>query len=272
MIFFRKIYIFCIKKIYNLFDGILNIKIKITNFIKNYYKYPDFKINKILLYRNLIEEYDVTNYFKYNNIKYIDNNLIENILYENLIHYNLNENIRLKIFFLYKNVEYIIYFPYDKNNKNEFNEPTKFIPYFPYSEDIIKNYRNDIVTPLYTKNNKKKYFYSLFGMDSKDISYVSINNVKNNNLLKYFQMIQTPFNDFGILYDIPVKLKWVLSENNININDFNELKINFTNYFDENTFEMKEHNIILNKDDLNNNIISERMKEILAIKNLKDKE
>lgn len=266
MIFFKKIYIFCIKKIYNLFDDVLNLKIKITNFIKNYYKHPDFKINKVLLYKNLTEECSVTDYFKYNNIKYIDNKLIENILYENMILYYLNENIRLKIFFSYKNIEYIIYFPYKKN------ESKKFIPYFPYSEDIIKNYRNDIISPIYIKNNNKKYFYSLFGMDSKDISYVSINNIKNNNLLKYFQMIQTPFNDFGILYDLPVKLEWVLSENNINIEEFNELKIIFTNYFDEDTFEMKEHTIILNNNDLNNNIISERMKEIMAIKNLKDKE
>ena len=125
MIFFKKIYIFCIKKIYNLFDDVLNLKIKLTNFIKNYYKYPDFKLNKVLLYRNLIEEYSVTNYFKYNNVKYIDNKLIENILYENMILYYLNDNIRLKIFFSYKNIEYIIYFPYNKNESN------KFIPFFP---------------------------------------------------------------------------------------------------------------------------------------------
>ena len=39
-----------ITRIYNLFDEVLNLKIKITNFIKNYYKYPDFKINNVLLY------------------------------------------------------------------------------------------------------------------------------------------------------------------------------------------------------------------------------
>ena len=84
--------------------------------------------------------------------------------------------------------------------------------------------------------------------------------------------MKSKFSIFGILYDSPVKLGWVLSENNINIEEFNELKINFTNYFDEDTFELKEHTIILNNNDLNNNIISERMKEIMAIKILKDKE
>lgn len=264
MIFLKKIYDSCVIKIYKMIDYLLNIKIKLNNFIKDYFKYPDFKLIKVLLYTNLVDNIDVTYYFKDDNIKYIDDILIDNILYSENIRDYYNENIRLKCFFLYKGTEYILYFSYKKSNK--------YIPYAPYSEDIIKNYRNDIILPFHYKNNKKKYFYSLFAIDSKDILYVYLNNVKNDALLKYFQMIKTPFNDFGILYNSPVKLLWVLSENNIKLNDFNELKIIFMDYFDENTFEMKDHNIILNKTDINNNIISERMKEIMAIKDLKDKE
>lgn len=110
----------------------------------------------------------------------------------------------------------------------------------------------------------KKFLYSLFSIDSKNILNIKINDVENLQLLNYFQCLKTPFNDFGILYNVPVKLIWALYENNIDLESFNKFELNFLNpYFDENTFELIEHNIKLSNNELNNIIISNYHKDIL---------
>jgi hypothetical protein len=79
-------------------------------------------------------------------------------------------------------------------------------------------------------------------------------------------MIKTPFNDYGILYHNPVKLSWVLSENNIDMKTFESFYLKFLNvYFDETTFELKEHLVELNNNDLDNIFISKNMLNILNI-------
>ena len=240
----------------NIINLILNIKIKIVEFINYFLKNDKFQLKKVLLYTDLKNNHDVTNVFKNTKITFINKFLINHI-YE---YFNLdikeNEHIRLKIFFKFRNMDYIIYFSYNNNN---------FIPYPPYSEDILNNYRNDIVHPYYSVETKKKYFYSLFQIESKNILNIKINNIENNQLLKYFQMIQTPFNDFGILYDLKIKLIWVLQENNIN--NYNTFHLSFLNlYFDEDLFDLKEHIINYSKEDLQKYIISERMEYILLKK------
>jgi hypothetical protein len=88
----------------------------------------------------------------------------------------------------------------------------------------------------------------------------------NDKLLKYFNKIKTPFNDFGLSYNCPVKVKWIFIENKINIENFNNLFIKFLNiYLDDNDFELKEH--IINITNIEDFIISERMKSELLIKN-----
>ena len=78
-------------------------------------------------------------------------------------------------------------------------------------------------------------------------------------------MIQTPFNDFGVLYDLKIKLIWVLQENNIN--NYNTFHLSFLNlYFDEDLFDLKEHIINYSKEDLQKYIISKRMEYILLKK------
>ena len=99
-------------------------------------------------------------------------------------------------------------------------------------------------------------------MESKDILNVLLNNVDNNHLLEYFDMIQTPFNDFGILYKNPIKLSWVLEENKID--NFESLEIHFLNvYLNEENMDLMKHFIKLNNEDLDEIIISKRMEYIL---------
>lgn len=119
-------------------------------------------------------------------------------------------------------------------------------------------------------------------MESKDIQNIIINDVnydKDSSLYKYINMIQTPFNDLGLLYRCPVKLGWLLYENNIDINEFKNFELKYLNmYFDEECLDLFEHKILINKDNfydniknsdiLNENIlISERMKYIINKKN-----
>ena len=107
----------------------------------------------------------------------------------------------------------------------------------------------------------------LFNIDSKNILSVSINDIINNNIAKYFELIKTPFNDFGIAYDTPVKLSWVLIENDIDLITFNNLTLKFLNlYFDESKMDLIEHYINLSDKDLDNIIISDRMKDIIKNK------
>ena len=240
-------------------DTLIFTKIYFKNQIKKWFKTDDYQLKKMLLYTNLEENYDVTNIFnkKYKKIKLIDNNLLEEIYQLLLIKFKFNKDIRLKIFFTYKNINYIIYFSYNNH----------YIPYPPYSEDILNNFRNDIVLPYYS-DPKKKYFHSLFLIECKNILSVSINDIENDNLLDYFDKIQTPFHDFGILYKNPVKLRWILFENNINLNEFSYLYLRFLNfYFNEDKMELIEHSVNMDKNDVDKIFISDRIKEILSIKN-----
>jgi hypothetical protein len=240
-------------------DDILIIKLKIEN---KYFKKDDFILQKVLLYSNLKDNIDVTKYFKTNVTNKISRSTIKELYEYKNIPLEYNSDIRLKIFFSYKNINYIIYFPYSKNINKESEE--YYIHYPPYSEKIIADYRNDIILPYYTEFIKKKFFYSLFSIESKNIGSIKINNLDDNNLVSYFEMVKTPFNDFGILYNVPIKLIWALYENNIDLENIDTFELTFLNpYFDENSMELKVHNIQLLGDQLNDLIISDHMKDIL---------
>lgn len=232
----------------NIIDFILNIKLEINKIFK---KNLNFKLKKVLLYTSLTDNTDITKYF-ISKMDIINKNTIDNILPNN----DNNDNIRLKLYFKYNNIDYIIYIPYNTLINS-------YIPYPLYSESILNNYRNNIVIPRYIEQSNKKKIYSLFNLESKDILYVKINNVEYDK--KYFEMIQSPFSDFGLLYGIHIKLLWILSENNIDINTFEKFELKFLNlYFDEDEMDLKEHLIILTKNDINNYLISERMKGIIS--------
>jgi hypothetical protein len=247
----------------NLLDIILKIKIKFNNYVS---KKNGFILNKVILYVDLTNKYDVTYYFFKNKMNIINCDTIKDIyFYYNILPLLDDSNIRLKIFYSYNNKKYINYFSYNKilNKDEEINND--YLPYPMYSEEILNNYRDNIIIPHYipTNSNKKK-FYSLFNMESKDILTVKINNIENENLINYFNMIKTPFNDYGILYNNPVILNWILSENDINIDLFETFYLKFLNlYFDEENFELKEHIIEFNKGNLNDIFISKIMLKIL---------
>ena len=252
----------------NIIVCFLNLKIIIQTYYLNIFKNNnEFILEKVYLYNNLTELYDITNYFKTNNISMINSSLIMKCIniYSIEFHEENYDDIRLKIIFYYENKKYIQYFPivpYFKNNEY-------YIPYPMYNDEIIQNYRKDIISPLFNKSNNKSLLYSVFSIDSKNIDNIIFNNQENIDYIKimeYFDMIQTPFNDFGILYNTPIKLRWILIENNINIDNFEYFCLKYGNpYFDEITFELKEHKIEIRNN--NNILISDLMKKILVEKN-----
>lgn len=263
----------------NTLDFLLNIKIKCTNYIEYFSKDTnDFKLINVDLYYGLNSYDDVTNIFS-NLVKdKIDKDIIEEIYKVKKYSISDNTEIRLKISFRYKGIPYILYFPYNHLD---------YIPYPLYSEEILNDYREDYILPLYNKRCKNNILYTLFSMESKDIQNIIVNDVsynKDSSLYKYVNMIQTPFNDFGILYKCPVKLIWLLFENNIITDDFKNFELKYLNmYFDEDLLDLFEHKISINIDNIkdsnneegskdekdkysifNENIlISERMKYIL---------
>jgi hypothetical protein len=251
---------------------LINTKIYVSNFINNLmYGHIDnkFKLFKCDLYTDLTTKYDVTQVFLYNIVDKIDKQLIEKIYSDNNLILSNNEHIRLKITFSYNNEKYILYYPYiiNKNLRKILStnyDNYYYIPYPPYNETIIENYRKNIVVPTYLDLSKKIGLYNLFGIETKNIEDVMINNISNKKLYDYMQMTRTPFNDFGILYDTPIKLSWILVENNIDIISFNNFYLKYLlPVLDEDKMELVEHSIKL--ENINDIIISKRMKDILKI-------
>ena len=310
--------IFTLDWLYSIIDYLFFIKLKITDFYSNYFIDNEFILDTAILYIDSYNYHNVNYYFNYynvnNKINKIDNNLIKKI-YDTLdIKYIENEDARLKLEFRYKNKKYILYYPIKKQIFNIFDEKNYFIPYPPYNDEIINNYRKSIINPHYNIPTKKSILYPLFMIDSKDVCNVEItkstesnrlieNNLQkskiaffvnnlldlfnpfsfllksiktntepanteitNKKLLDYINKIKTPFNDFGLLYHCPVKVKWILEENCISKNYFKNLYIKFFNmYFDDSILDLKEHYInIKNIDDF---IISDRMYSELTTKN-----
>lgn len=251
-----------IKYIMNfILDNILNIKIFINNFYKSCLN-NNFIMTKILLYTDIDNFIDITSFFNNNIISRIDRNLIDVIYKEYGMNNNKNKDTRLKIYFKFQQIEYIVYFPYEITVDKDLNE--YYLPYPIYNKDIMDKMKNDIILPYYKDEKSKKQFYSLFHIESKDILLTCINDIHDKELCKYFNLIKTPFNDFGILYNVPVKLHWILVENNVDINTFDNLYFKFLSvYFCEKEFDIKEHSIIMYKNDLDKVFISERMKEII---------
>jgi len=258
-----------LKNLFYLFFNIfLNFFIFIKIFIINNLYNQNFVIDKVLFYTDLSTNIDITEKFK--NITLINKTTILNLYDIYNLNFILNDNIRIKIFFRFKNIKYIIYFPYNiYKNSNIINDDKYYLQFPLYSDDVMKNYRNDIIFPSYTENYKKKILYPLFSMECKNIYTVEINNTLDKKIFEYIEMIKTPFNDFGILYNIPVKLNWLLSENNINMEKFNSFYLKFLNlYLDEENMELKEHYIELDNKNIDKFIISDRIKEIISKKNI----
>jgi hypothetical protein len=246
---------FIINYRYEIIDYILLFKIKLNNYL---FPIKDYSLIKIQLYKNLNNYIDVTEYFHNKNIDKIDKYVIIDLFCKYSICFDQNDDIRLKIYFSYKNIYYILYYDYS----NSYH-----IPYPPYSDKILEDYKKDIILPKYSKEMNKKYFYYLFMVESKNINIIKVNDKIREDLNLYFEMIKTPFNDFGILYGSFIKLRWILAENGYDLNNFKSLYLKFLNlYLDETNMDLKEHIIEFNKDDLNRDLMSNRMESILLLK------
>jgi hypothetical protein len=246
-------------------NKVLDIYFTIKLYVKriNKKKIEEFHLNKVELYINLGSKIDITLYFECNHIDNINKELIERIYKNKCIHFEENDDIRLKIYYEYHNEKYIIYYPYKELNKKTI-DINYYIPYPPFDNKIIENYRHDIIYPFYNENIKKKLFYSFFHAECKDILIVKINGEENNELKSYFDQIKSPFGDYGLLYNVSVKLRWILIENNIDINNFKEFYFKFLNsYLCEEEMDLKDHELIMTNNNLDNFFITERMTKIL---------
>lgn len=225
---------------YNLITG--NDK----NYIKNAY-----------LYFNLNDYINVYKEVKYLEDK-IDDKFINYLInkYIDKTKYDINDdNIRLKLIYNYNNNEYITYFqPKDKNHIYNFlynkisNSDVYYIPLPLCSKEIVDNYRSNIVKPYFNKN---KDIYNLFYISCKNIQYIKINgHDMTSKLIDYLNKINSPFKDCGLLYLCPIKVKWLLHENNINIdliNNFKDIEIKYINfYLDETNCELIQNKVKLN--------------------------
>ena len=250
-----------------LFNTLILLKIKFDSRMRNASSHrplpgkEDFRLTRLLLFTSLSEYTDITEYFhELGPVHFIDADFIKMAYLGREMHED--ENIRLKIFFTYKESEYILYFPYKKPTPHKLH----CIPYPPYSEKIMSYYRNDIVIPTYMKHRHKKHFYTTFQMDSKDIMEVKINDTCDPEMERYFDMIQTPFCDFGKLYHCPVKLEWALVENGIDMEIFRSLTLKYVNpHLNEDTMELEDHVIQFTSRDMKEEILSPMMKKVIDL-------
>ncbi len=228
----------------------------------------EFQINKIEIWT---EEgtYDVIPSRTYKNIRNINKEYIRD-WYEKIFCKKINEedknknDIRLKMFYTFKRERYICYFPYVTDNVDGWNIP------LINDDDMIK-YRKDIIEPFYGENEKirKYYLYSLFMMDSRDLSEIWYNGevLRNIDLRIYMKKIAGPKHDYGILTDMPIKMKWIYEENwEVFRDNFREIKMKFmAMYMDEIEMELKEH--VYESEDLEDYFITEYMEQKLIEKN-----
>jgi len=225
-----------------LLDKILNIKLWITSKYNEYFPVKEFILEDVELYFNLDFYKNVKSYF----LKYCKNGINMDLMENILEHYNTShflkirdyQNMRLKIKYIYMGKKGILYYSYlpiiERNEERN-------IPYPPYTEKIVEDYKKDIIHPFYPElPNSKLSIYPFFTMDCKDVKDVLLYKENMNHyLLKYIQQIQSPFYDFGLLYDCPVRLAWVFAENNFDI--YNHLRIKFIGfYLNEETMTLED--------------------------------
>jgi len=263
------------KNIYKIIDFILNQYIYTKMFIENYYKkiyenyfmVKGFRITNIIVYEPNVQLVTGLN----SHINYTEYSEISPIVYKQIIN-NMNNSIQytlniqncysyesnLKICYEYDEKPYIFIYT------SKMAKAKVTIPLSLYSEDIIKNFKNDIIFPYYTKHSKDASFYSLFNIDCKNIKSVTYNGVEDKLLLKRINQYKGLFNDFGLMYKCELQAKDILCDHELR--ELKELKIEFESpYFDEDTFDIIPHVIIIKSGE--DYIISERIKSIIQKRN-----
>ncbi len=261
----------------------------------------DFILSQILyvkmyfqdLYKHIYEKYFMVKGFRITNIIVKDHNvaLITGLdTYSNYTEYQelspevyneiitgLNHSIQksmnirdcysnesdLTICYRYDEKEYIFVYSAEMAKKSV------RIPLPLYNEEIIENFKKDILKPYYTKHSKEASFYSLFHIDCKHIKSVMYNGEESPDLLHRVNKYKGLMNDFGLMYQGKLKVKHILT--NRELKELQELKIEFeAPYFDEETYDIIPH-VIVGKcgEDY---ILSDRIKSIMEKRNCEEEQ
>jgi hypothetical protein len=117
----------------------------------------------------------------------------------------------------------------------------------------MEDFKKDIVMPYYPHHDSKPIIYPFFMMDCKDIENVILYKQDITHfMLRIVQKVQSPMCDFGLLYDCPVRLKWIFVENGLEL--YKEFKVKYMGYYlNEDTMtledlEMVVHDIFIIKE------------------------
>ncbi len=260
--------VFCAYIFYKNYFGFINHWLECFIYTKRFlidtkeyfWKTPDFYLKKATFYSSMRDKTDITRCFRNNMVKRIDKSFFHHIFktYEIESTERYYINIRIKLEFFYKGQESILFVPYRhrmyskraKENMLEDDFENIYVPYPPFSEEIIERYRKNIVYPYYSEPSLNKKIYSMFGIDCKNIECVRINGnkdfEKSEEMELYVRKCQTPFHDFGLLYHCPVKLDWMLEDLGMRDVLIENVEIKYMNYyFDEDKCELIEHKILL---------------------------
>lgn len=233
--------------------------------------FGEMKIEKIELYNGKEKELkkDLTKICK--NITYYDQKVIqfyyETFFEEKILNHPSPSDIRIRFEYSYHHKKYILYFPYIAGIQMEGIQNDHYL-YLPWvSKDKMEKYREDLIEPFYKKTIGKYLFYSLFMMDSKNLGKVKVNGkLVNKEFMEYMEKIRSPYGDYGILWNIPVKIKWMLMENGYNWKEFENMEIEFLEmYFDEATMDLKEHKMKM--DHVENYVVTDYMMKKIKEKN-----
>ena len=227
-------------------DQILYFKLWVMKKYNEYFPVEDFVLESVKLYLNLRLSVDTTYAFsKYCKGK-IDLELFDRLLYD----YNTScylkmrdyENMRLKITYKYKGKEGVLYYTYLPIIERQ---EERYVPYPPYTEKIMEDFKKDIVLPYYPYHSSKPILYPFYMMDCKDVKSVLLYKEDvSRKWLKTIQKIQSPLCDFGLLYDCPIRLKWICVENNFDI--YNLLSIRYLGYYlNEDTMTLEDLEMVV---------------------------
>ncbi len=283
LFFFGGIFFLCKDKnqIFKIIDFILSqflyIKISMSQKYKSiyekYFMVRGFRITNIIISEpNVSLVTGVNSNYKYKEYNELSPAVYEQIIISinNTIQYTLNiQNCysyesNLKICYEYDEKPYIFIYT------SKMAKAGVTLPFPLYSENIIKDFKNDVIYPYYIKHSKENSFYSLFHIDCKHIKSVTYNGEEDKLLLKRINKYKGVLNDFGLMYKSELQAKDILCERELK--ELKDLKIEFeAPYFDESTFDIIPHIItIKNGEDY---IISERIKSIIQKRNdeLEDK-
>ncbi len=269
------------KQIFKILDFILNQFIYTKMFIQNYYKkiyqtyfmVKGFRITNIIicdpntcLVTGLNSNYDYKEYTElspavYEQIIININNSIQSTLN---IHNCYSNESDLKICYNYDEKPYVFMYT------SKMAKSGIILPLPLYNENIITNFKNDIIYPYYPNHSKSASFYSLFHIDCKNIKSVIYNGTEDKLLLRRVNEYKGLLNDFGLMYKSELQAKDILSDRELK--ELKELKIEFeAPYFDEDTYDIIPHIIRIKSGE--DYIISERIKSIIQKRNqeLEDK-